>query len=155
MAQTMEHFLNRNILFKNRADAERYINAFAPSQTDKCMSSYPSDDFDTVLENTNLSSSSTIVTLIDASGGVGQTYTLNFSKDDVTKNDNIIYFPAGSVSISNTDFADGLVILKWNDGSSLNDATVTITGLTYAQELEAYSVSQIDVLFGANTIVHE
>jgi hypothetical protein len=81
------------------------------------------------------------------------TYTVDMSGDDTTDGtDTVIDFPSANVSISNTDISDGEVTLTWNDGTPDNEATVTLTGLTTAQDADAYSVAQIDTLFGAGTI---
>ena len=80
------------------------------------------------------------------------TYSVDMSGDDNTIADTIIDFATANISISNRDIADGKVILTWNDGTPDNSSTVTLTGLTTTQDADAYSVAQIDAIFGTGTI---
>ena len=71
----------------------------------------------------------------------------NFSAGDV------LDFVDSRVSLENLDINDGEVTLVWNDGSTANNTTVTLTGVTTTEDANLYSIGSFDNVFGEGTII--
>ena len=79
--------------------------------------------------------------------GAGDTVSIaSFAAGDV------IDFPDnGSISQTNTNTSDGIVVLTWNDGGT-NDTTVTVNGIAATDDVNLFAVSEWATVFGAGTI---
>jgi hypothetical protein len=75
------------------------------------------------------------------------THTINnFASGDILK------FVDNNISITNTDLSDGQVTLKWNDGTSTNDSTIIISGISSTDDASLSSIGDFNTVFGAGTI---